>query len=325
MRTQQQATNDDDQPTRWLTFVSEKERREYYYDPKNKLATWILPSGAEHLSADDLKETHNYQNRKAKRQVWFQNAGIGPSLVETPIRNQHDELHTIIRPVFRRVLSILMSSSCSWIMLALNVILGLISLQVLEVPNLSGRLEKFKPSSSHPGIHKFMTEVLVGPLDQRRHGFDIIVQERQGKNVCHSETETALRHQPRPSKAESETTTMNVINKNGTLAETNPLMHATSSKRGSVGINTAKHDEVADAIGKSGESSDQGTISDLPMQKHGLQKGTMTTKQSAPSTDEVDNRNCLVPFAYIFSKKCRQLATAKHPIQTDHLLNIIME
>jgi hypothetical protein len=52
---------------------------------------------------------------------------------------------------------------------------------------------------------------------------------------------------------------------------------------------------------------------------------TELNAKAPTATDAGDSNSCLIPFAYLFSKKCRNLASSKHPIQTDNLLNILME
>lgn len=49
-------TSDEDD-TVWYTFFSEREKREYYYDPLSRKATWILPDGARRRVAEGTDES----------------------------------------------------------------------------------------------------------------------------------------------------------------------------------------------------------------------------------------------------------------------------
>jgi hypothetical protein len=56
MGPQQEQDNKDNELT-WYIFYSEKEGREYYYEPKTKSATWVLPAEAKLHPPDDGDDT----------------------------------------------------------------------------------------------------------------------------------------------------------------------------------------------------------------------------------------------------------------------------
>lgn len=308
----------------WQAFYSERAQREYYFHPKTRIVTWILPDDENYNVHNDLNdraehETHDAQRNEIPR---------GFVVVDT---NRH---HASKEP------KLMSGQTLTVVMLVVSAIVTGISWGLNGVDSgateLRGRtyFDDLLPTMDSPMV--VTTTIPECTSTHDRHGVGSIVVEREDGIEGLISTNALADGTPHGHES------LTVFYKEAVDALLNKKsIVATRSKEGNHRELENFHDAEGSELDLS--RSHDATLSPLHMESHAqLNSATRddaTALNSTPSTVSepadadasndvailhVQHRVCYVPFAHVFSRICRQEARDRPLFNVDALVEAIV-